>query len=120
MLLSTYIYRKFKDVDVPTSLIRSLPESCMVHIVSKGRVQSTHPTTHRSLNISIRQTKSLKVGMLRGGLNNDGIHVARCMSNIGDTHHPPRLSDEIQNVVNKSNICRSKSSKISQVSIALF
>ncbi|RHN76237.1 putative rossmann-like alpha/beta/alpha sandwich protein [Medicago truncatula] len=36
--------RKFKDVDVPTSLVKSLPETCTVHIISRGKVQSIQAT----------------------------------------------------------------------------
>ncbi|XP_058774025.1 U-box domain-containing protein 34-like [Vicia villosa] len=38
------LIRKFKDVDVPTSLIKSLPVSCTVHIISKGKVQNVQAT----------------------------------------------------------------------------
>ncbi|MCH98975.1 U-box domain-containing protein 51-like, partial [Trifolium medium] len=34
--------RRFKDEDVPTSLIKSLPETCTVHIISKGKVHKHH------------------------------------------------------------------------------
>lgn len=51
--------RKFKDVDVPTSLVRSVPESCTVHVISKGKVQNIRRADH-SQNISNALSKSLK------------------------------------------------------------
>ncbi|KAK8469722.1 hypothetical protein PHAVU_005G156500, partial [Phaseolus vulgaris] len=54
---SNALIRKFKDVDVPTSLVRSVPQSCMVHIISKRKVQNIRP---HSQNISIVPSKSLK------------------------------------------------------------
>ncbi|KAI4329131.1 hypothetical protein L6164_021427 [Bauhinia variegata] len=54
------ITRQFKDADVPTNLIRSLPQSCTIHIISKGKVQSIRPTGHTHKG-SISATGSIKV-----------------------------------------------------------
>ncbi|KAL2578744.1 hypothetical protein AAZV13_15G025400 [Glycine max] len=60
--------RKFKDVDVPTSLVRSVPESCTVHVISKGKVQNIRRADH-SQNISNALSKSLKG--IRGSFRSD-------------------------------------------------
>ncbi|XP_061365174.1 U-box domain-containing protein 52-like [Gastrolobium bilobum] len=127
------LIRKFRDFDVPTSLVRSLPESCMVHVISKGGVQNIRPAG-RPQNISITPTKSLKdisgpkgkslledlnrkslkhriwQGSNNGGAsfgqNNDAIQVAPRMSN-GETTSLIRPSDEncsSQNSSNRSSI----------------
>ncbi|XP_020223406.1 U-box domain-containing protein 34 [Cajanus cajan] len=51
--------RKFKDVDVPTSLIKYVPETCAIHVISKRKVQNIRPAC-QSKNISIAPSKSLK------------------------------------------------------------
>ncbi|KAH1104913.1 hypothetical protein GYH30_038298 [Glycine max] len=53
------LIRKFKDADVATSLVRSVPETCTVHVISKGKVQNIRPAGH-SQNISNALSKSLK------------------------------------------------------------
>ncbi|KAJ8442913.1 hypothetical protein Cgig2_022279 [Carnegiea gigantea] len=40
---SSDIYRRFKQPDVPTSLIKSAPDFCAVYVISKGKVQSSRP-----------------------------------------------------------------------------
>ncbi|KAK7294394.1 hypothetical protein RJT34_17283 [Clitoria ternatea] len=59
------LVRKFnKEVDVATSLAKSLPENCTLHVVSKGKVQDIRPTGHTHIphrqHISVTPTKSLK------------------------------------------------------------
>ncbi|RDX72492.1 U-box domain-containing protein 51, partial [Mucuna pruriens] len=126
------LIRKFKDADVPTSLVKSVPESCMVHIISKGKVQNIRPAG-RSQNISIAPTKSLKdfnrksfkYGLGRGssngrvcsGQNKDANspklpdcssqNSSKRSSLTGDTSH------ENQHVVHNADTCtcRTKSSK---------
>lgn len=37
-------YRKFRNLDLPSSLLKSAPESCAVYIISsKGKLQSSRP-----------------------------------------------------------------------------
>ncbi|XP_048443153.1 U-box domain-containing protein 35-like [Pyrus x bretschneideri] len=35
------ITRKFKNSDVPTCLLKSVPETCVVYVISKGRIQTS-------------------------------------------------------------------------------
>ncbi|XP_054783141.1 U-box domain-containing protein 51-like isoform X2 [Prosopis cineraria] len=51
--------RKFKDADVPTCLIKSLPESCVIYVISKGKVQNIKPTGQNQNCCSIT-AKSIK------------------------------------------------------------
>ncbi|XP_057977136.1 U-box domain-containing protein 35-like [Malania oleifera] len=37
--------RKFKPPDVPSSLIKSVPDFCSVYVISKGKVQTVRPAT---------------------------------------------------------------------------
>ncbi|XP_027191133.1 U-box domain-containing protein 51-like isoform X2 [Cicer arietinum] len=124
--------RKFKDVDVPTSLIKSLPESCMVHIISKGKVQNIQPTgcsQNITMTISSPQSNYLSKDLNRKSfkqriwrrLSNDGgsfcqnnnARLVRCMSHRETYPSRISISDENQNVVDKSHIYdRSKSSKM--------
>lgn len=59
MVSLNFFCRKFRDVDVPTSLAKSLPESCTLHVISKGKVQTIRPTGHPQ-NIDIKPTKSIR------------------------------------------------------------
>ena len=67
-------YRKFKDVDVATGLVKYLPQSCMVHVVSKRKVQNIRPAGP-SQNISIAPSKSLKI--IREGFRSKDLN--RCV-----------------------------------------
>lgn len=63
-MVSFLVCRRFKDVDVPASLAKSLPESCTLHVISKGKVQKIRPTGHprssHPQNNNITPTKSLR------------------------------------------------------------
>lgn len=37
--------RKFKEADVPTSLIKSVPDFCSVYVISKGKTQTVRAAT---------------------------------------------------------------------------
>jgi len=74
-LVVIMLCRKFKDVDVPTSLVRSVPQSCMVHIISKRKVQNIRP---HSQNISIVPSKSLK--SIRESFRSKDKDLNRCVS----------------------------------------
>ncbi|KAG4948027.1 hypothetical protein JHK82_041201 [Glycine max] len=110
--------RKFKDVDVPTSLVRSVPESCTVHVISKGKVQNIRRADH-SQNISNALSKSLKGirGSFRSdedlnrksvkyghrqGSNNDGVSSVTSRMTNGETTSP-KLSNESCSSQNSSN-----------------
>ncbi|WJX74624.1 hypothetical protein P8452_58253 [Trifolium repens] len=117
--------RKFKDVDVPTSLIKSLPETCTVHIISKGKVHSIQATApSQTITISSPQPNYLSKELNRTSLSrrysNDGgsfsqnkdPRVSRCMS---QREFCPRrtLSDESQDAF----LSRSRSTKVSPTSM---
>ncbi|XP_028763186.1 U-box domain-containing protein 51-like [Neltuma alba] len=53
------ITRKFKDADIPTCLIKSLPESCSIYVISKGKVQNIKPTGQNQ-SYRIIATKSIR------------------------------------------------------------
>ena len=36
--------RRLRHTDVPTSLAKSLPESCTLYVISKGKMQNIRPT----------------------------------------------------------------------------
>lgn len=38
------MFRRFKDIDVASTLAKSLPESCTLYVISKGKVQNIRPT----------------------------------------------------------------------------
>ncbi|AES67806.1 U-box domain-containing protein 52 [Medicago truncatula] len=62
--------RKFKDVDVPTSLVKSLPETCTVHIISRGKVQSIQATApSQTITISSPKPDYLTKDLNRKSLN---------------------------------------------------
>ncbi|KAK7325098.1 hypothetical protein VNO77_29176 [Canavalia gladiata] len=110
--------RKFKDVDVATRLVRSLPESCMVHVISKVKVQNIRPAS-RSKKISVTKTKSIKDILSPWGnsqsqdldrksfkyrgqdSSNDATQVTQRVTN-GETDSPT-LSDESCSSQNSSN-----------------
>ncbi|XP_050101792.1 U-box domain-containing protein 52-like isoform X1 [Malus sylvestris] len=52
------ITRKLKDSDVPTCLLKSVPETCAVYVISKGRIQTSgsasRPQTPRSNAVTPR------------------------------------------------------------------
>ncbi|KAK7335857.1 hypothetical protein VNO80_27951 [Phaseolus coccineus] len=116
---SNALIRKFKDVDVPTSLVRSVPQSCMVHIISKRKVQNIRPTGH-SQNISIAPSKSLKniresfrskdlnrkslQYRFWQGSNNDGLSQVTLHKTNGDTTSPKPVDQtcSLQNSANKT------------------
>ncbi|XP_045791997.1 U-box domain-containing protein 35-like [Trifolium pratense] len=62
--------RRFKEVNVASSLAKSLPESCTLHVISKGKVQKIRPTgppipehdetSTQPQNIEVTPTRSLK------------------------------------------------------------
>ncbi|KAK7271989.1 hypothetical protein RJT34_28304 [Clitoria ternatea] len=110
------LIRRFKDADVATSLVRSLPESCMVHVVSKRKVQNIRPTAR----VAITASKSLKdilgpkansrfqylnrISFKYGnwqGSSNDGTQVTPRVIN-GETTSP-KLSDESCSSQNSSD-----------------
>ncbi|KAG4961459.1 hypothetical protein JHK87_038092 [Glycine soja] len=111
------LIRKFKDADVATSLVRSVPETCTVHVISKGKVQNIRPAGH-SQNISNALSKSLKgiKGSFQSedlnrksvkyghkqGSNNDGVSLVTPRMTNGETTSP-KLSDESCSSQNSSN-----------------
>ncbi|CAJ1955480.1 unnamed protein product [Sphenostylis stenocarpa] len=111
---SNSLIRKFKDVDLAASLVRSVPESCMVHVVSKGKVQNIRPVGH-SQTISISPLKSLKGirGSFRSkdlnrkslkykfwqGSNNDEVYAVTPHKTHGATTSPKPL-DETHTIQN--------------------
>ncbi|KOM44418.1 hypothetical protein LR48_Vigan05g202300 [Vigna angularis] len=115
---SNALLRKFKDVDVPTSLLRSVPQSCMMHIISKRKVQNIRPAGHSHQNISIAPSKSLKAiresfrskDLNRRSLqikfwqssNNDGVSPITPHKNNGETDST-KLSDETSSLQTSSN-----------------
>lgn len=55
--------RKFRNPDVPTSLLRSAPESCAVYVISRGKVQYSRPANQAQTpaeNLDTPKVKSLK------------------------------------------------------------
>ncbi|KAJ1420357.1 UspA [Sesbania bispinosa] len=58
---SALIRRFNRDVDVPTSLAKSLPESCTLHVISKGKVQTIRPTGHPAPAPQIIQPQNVNV-----------------------------------------------------------
>lgn len=52
--------RKFKNSDVPTCLLKSVPETCVVYVISKGRIQTSRsasrPQTPRSSAVTPRSS----------------------------------------------------------------
>ncbi|KAK7255654.1 hypothetical protein RIF29_29069 [Crotalaria pallida] len=53
------LIRIFRNADVPTSLAKSLPKSCTLHVISKGKVQNIRPTWHPQ-NVNVGRTKSVR------------------------------------------------------------
>ncbi|TKY64313.1 U-box domain-containing protein 35 [Spatholobus suberectus] len=51
-----------KDVDVPTSLAKSLPETCTLYVISRGKVQHIRPAGHhpRHQDIKVTPTRSIR------------------------------------------------------------
>ncbi|XP_027343419.1 U-box domain-containing protein 52-like [Abrus precatorius] len=115
------LIRKFKEVDVATSLVRSLPESCMVHVISKGKVHNIRPAG-RSQNVSITVTKSIKDILspkansrsedlkrksfkyrIWQGSNNDGVSSDQNKDATNGETNSPKLSDESSSSQNSSN-----------------
>ncbi|KAL5057077.1 hypothetical protein RYX36_028681 [Vicia faba] len=110
------LIRKFKDLDVPTSLIKSLPVSCTVHVISKGKVHSVQATVPiPTMTISSPKPSYLSKDLHRTSfeprlgrrLSNDGGTFgqnmdarlgSRCVSQRDS--YPPRMSilDENQDV----------------------
>ncbi|GLU14300.1 hypothetical protein SLE2022_308770 [Rubroshorea leprosula] len=56
--------RKFRNADVPASLLKSAPESCAVYVVSKGKVQSSRPAAQAQTPTS--GTTKIKGQSLKG------------------------------------------------------
>lgn len=60
------VYRKFnKEGDVPTSLAKSLPDTCSLYVITKGKVQNIRPTGqhhphHEHHHIKATPTKSMR------------------------------------------------------------
>lgn len=46
------LMRKFRHADIPASLLKSAPESCALYVISKGKVQYSHPANQARTPIS--------------------------------------------------------------------
>ncbi|KAJ1401025.1 UspA [Sesbania bispinosa] len=89
---SALIRRFNRDVDVPTSLAKSLPESCTLHVISKGKVQTIRPTGHpapvpqiiQPQNVDVTPNTSMKniVTLLQ---NAPLVHPNNLIANIHDS-----------------------------------
>ncbi|TKY48291.1 U-box domain-containing protein 35 [Spatholobus suberectus] len=109
------LIRKFKDVDVPTSLVRSVPESCTVHVISKGKVHNIRPADVLAFYV-YRKSKSFKY-LLWLGSSNDGVSSGRNKDATQVTPRmthgqttSPKLSDcSSQNSSNRSSLTRDTS-----------
>ncbi|KAI9102966.1 hypothetical protein K1719_023405 [Acacia pycnantha] len=87
--LRNLLTRKFfKEADVPTCLIKSLPESCTIYVISNGKVKNIKPTRH-SLNHCITATKSIK-------------DSHRGSSRAGDSQRLPCISDSEEEILRDS------------------
>ncbi|OIW11829.1 hypothetical protein TanjilG_14641 [Lupinus angustifolius] len=53
------LIRRFRNADVPTSLAKSLPKSCILYVISKGKMQNIRPTGQPQ-NIDVTTTKSIR------------------------------------------------------------
>ncbi|GAU21993.1 hypothetical protein TSUD_111330 [Trifolium subterraneum] len=121
---SNAIIRRFKDLDVPSSLIKSLPETCTVHIISKGKVHSVQATAP-SITISSPQPNYLSKEINRTswrrysndggyfGQNKDARLSRKCKSQREFCPSRRTLSDESQDAF----IYKSKSTKVSPTSM---
>ncbi|KAK7349275.1 hypothetical protein VNO77_06518 [Canavalia gladiata] len=88
---SALIRRFNKDADVPTSLAKSLPETCTLYVISKGKVQHIRPTGHPHHHINIAPTRSIEeiVTILQ---NAPLVHPHKSHANTTnseDTHRKP-------------------------------
>ncbi|KAK7261666.1 hypothetical protein RIF29_27982 [Crotalaria pallida] len=76
---SNVFKRIFKEVDLTTSLVKSLPESCTIHVVSKRKVQNIQPVGPPpppppqnkifKATKSMREVSSLKENSIQEDLN---------------------------------------------------
>jgi len=54
------VCRIFNKDDVATTLARSLPDTCTLYVISKGKVQHIRPTGHHSQHIKVTPTRSIR------------------------------------------------------------
>ncbi|KAI4355479.1 hypothetical protein L6164_004249 [Bauhinia variegata] len=96
--------RTFKDADVPTSLIKSLPQSCTIHVISKGKVQNIRPTG-RPHNISISATGTIKIVATAKGVSPlDALFSEDKSRNLGNEGNFSGSSSSSQNSLNQNSL----------------
>lgn len=49
-----WVHRKFKNQDVPTTLLKTAPDFCSVYVISKGKIMSVHNARARNGAVSTR------------------------------------------------------------------
>ncbi|XP_048324568.2 U-box domain-containing protein 34-like [Ziziphus jujuba] len=108
------LMRKFRESDVPTSMLKSAPESCNVYVISKGKVQTSRSvhrlqsirsgasTSHRqrSQNSQLPQSPTTDVtdysttsrASSNGSNNSRGSSDGMCLDRNGSITNSPRLS----------------------------
>ncbi|KAG5008878.1 hypothetical protein JHK87_017393 [Glycine soja] len=84
--------RIFNKDDVATTLARSLPDTCTLYVISKGKVQHIRPTGHHSQHIKVTPTRSIRdtVTLLQNTpLVHPNKNLVDAPTDSEDTHRKP-------------------------------